>query len=858
MKFSSALQFNSVPEWADYYISYSNLKKLLYQIEKEVFTSPSYHVAEQREGATVEPVLRRTSMDLPEDSSLLEPGARCRALFLPALNIELKKITDFYTRKEAELYTKYHQLRVDVQDLVHPASVLIPAGDHSSHLHGPNLDKDQTSRKESSHYTSPDDFHSHSSVHPTDIHSVHDRVTTDSTNTIHSGEQDIPYRNNNPNLTRNNTRVEDINVVDDGDDESLASSPRHSIDMSAVTNPEYRRKLCDKTRDLFIVMSDLKSYGNLNFTGFSKILKKYDKVTHSALKESYIENSLRPAYPFREETRQSLNQHILSLQRLYAELGEFSDMESAARELRSCLREQVVWERNTVWRDMIKQERKVGAVEVRPPSMVTGEAAMPAKPTSFLQRWLPFANKQLLSVTISTAIFAILLSIQLFENPTEQNCLALLIYVSLLWATEALPLFVTALLVPLLTVLLRVLQSDGPDPQRLSARDTAETIFGAMFTPVVMLLLGGFAIAAAVSKHNIAKTVASLALSLAGTKPRNVLLMNMVIATVASMLISNVAAPVLCFSLIQPTLRTLPPGSPFARALIIGIALAANVGGMSSPISSPQNTIAIDNMDPNPNWGQWFAVALPVSLACDILIWLFLLFVYKPADTTPAVHQARYVHEPFKKTQWFIIGVTCATIVLWCVESAIRGTVGHMGVIAVLPLLLFFGTGILTKEDFNNFLWTTIMLAMGGIALGRAVKSSGLLLTIAVMIKHAIQDYSFYAIFVIFNILMLVIATFISHTVAAFIILPVVKSVGDSLPDNHSRLLVFGSVLMCSGAMGLPVSGFPNMTAIMMEDETGKPYLTTKDFLVAGIPSSVIAFGLIITVGYGILALLGF
>ncbi|KAJ1655750.1 low-affinity phosphate transporter, partial [Dispira simplex] len=852
MKFSSALQFNSVPEWADYYIAYSNLKKLLYQIEKEVFTPPSYNVAEQREGATVEPVLRRTSMDLPEDSSLLEPGARCRALFLPALNIELKKITDFYTRKEAELYSKYHQLRADVQNLVHPASVLIPVGHHPAHLHGPGLDKNQGVGKEPNHYTGSADFPSHSSVHPTDIHSAHNHVATDSTNTIHSAnhsiEHNIHLRSSDPNLARHNIQVDGIRVDDGDDDDSLVSSPRRSIDISAVTDPEYRRKLCDKTRDLFIVMSDLKSYGNLNFTGFSKILKKYDKVTHSALKESYIENSLRPAYPFREETRQSLNQHILSLQRLYAELGEFSDMDSAVRELRSCLREQVAWERNTVWRDMIKQERKVGAVEVRPPSMVTAEVTLPGKPT-FLQRWLPFLNKQLMSVTVSTAIFAILLSVQLFENPTEQNCLALLIYVSLLWATEALPLFVTALLVPLLVVFLRVLQSDGPDPHRLSARDTAEAIFGAMFTPVVMLLLGGFAIAAAVSKHNIAKTVASLALSLAGTKPRNVLLMNMVIATVASMLISNVAAPVLCFSLIQPTLRTLPPGSPFARALIIGIALASNVGGMSSPISSPQNTIAIDNMEPNPNWGQWFAVALPVSLACDLLIWLFLLFVYKPADSTPAVHQARYVHEPFNKTQWFIIGVTCVTIVLWCVESVIRGMVGHMGVIALIPLLLFFGTGVLTKEDFNNFLWTTIVLAMGGIALGRAVKSSGLLLAIAVMIKHTIQDYSFYAIFVIFNILMLIIATFISHTVAAFIILPVVKSVGDSLPDNHSRLLVFGSVLMCSGAMGLPVSGFPNMTAIMMEDETGKPYLTTKDFLVAGIPSSVIAFGLIITMG---------
>ena len=66
-----------------------------------------------------------------------------------------------------------------------------------------------------------------------------------------------------------------------------------------------------------------------------------------------------------------------------------------------------------------------------------------------------------------------------------------------------------------------------------------------------MLLLGGFTIAAALSKYNIAKMMATLVLSKAGTKPRTVLLVNMFVAMFASMWISNVAAPVLCFSIIQ-------------------------------------------------------------------------------------------------------------------------------------------------------------------------------------------------------------------------------------------------------------------------------------------------------------------
>lgn len=66
-----------------------------------------------------------------------------------------------------------------------------------------------------------------------------------------------------------------------------------------------------------------------------------------------------------------------------------------------------------------------------------------------------------------------------------------------------------------------------------------------------MLLLGGFTIAAALSKYHIAKLLATFVLSKAGTRPRTVLVTNMFVAMIASMWISNVAAPVLCFSIIQ-------------------------------------------------------------------------------------------------------------------------------------------------------------------------------------------------------------------------------------------------------------------------------------------------------------------
>lgn len=407
-------------------------------------------------------------------------------------------------------------------------------------------------------------------------------------------------------------------------------------------------------------------------------------------------------------------------------------------------------------------------------------------------------------------------------------------------------------------MLLRVVREEHKPHARMPTKEATKYIFSAMWTPVIMLLLGGFAVAAALSKYGIAKRMATFVLSRAGTRPRTVLLTNMFVAMFASMWISNVAAPVLCYSIIQPLLRNLPTGSKFSKALILGIALASNIGGMASPIASPQNIIALENMYPAPSWGAWFFVALPVCIISILLIWVLLLVSFRPGKGTTIV-PIRPVKDPFSGTEWFITITTLVTIALWCASHSLEHVFGDMGVIAIIPLVLFFGTGILSKEDFNNFLWTIIILAAGGLSLGKAVNSSGLLHTIAGDIKERVEGLSLYAVLCVFCGMILIIATFISHTVAALIILPIVMQVGAAMEEPHPNLLVMGSALMCSAAMGLPTSGFPNMTAIMMEDQqTGLRYLRVKHFLSRGVPSSLVAFLVVVTVGYGLMRVAGF
>ncbi|KAJ9083582.1 low-affinity phosphate transporter [Entomophthora muscae] len=610
---------------------------------------------------------------------------------------------------------------------------------------------------------------------------------------------------------------------------------------------------------MFVQLSELKNYVTLNYTGFSKILKKYDKVTGSSLSQQYLGLTVQKSYPYLESTKNKLNVQIQRAQDLYAELRGIDNVE-AFEELKDHLREHLVWERNTVWKDMISLERKANAVELKPVAFDSRAGGLdrnaPASSIKLAGQLLTF-RKPVLTFGACLIIFILVLLYAPFKDPEPKGCLALLVFASLLWATEVIPLFVTALIVPFLVVVLGVLKSED-GKHRLDAPEATHQVFASMFSPVIMLLLGGFSLASALSKHHIAKKLASMVLSYAGNEPNRVLLANMAVATFASMWISNVAAPVLCFSLIQPLLRTLPSKSPYARSLIMGIALASNIGGMASPISSPQNIIALSNMDPQPSWIQWFAVSIPVCVVGNILVWLILLLVYKPSRSNFTSNHIRYTPEDLSYTQMYVCAVSIFTIVLWCFSHQLEMYFGDMGVLAIVPIVLFFGTGVLSKDDFNNFLWTVIILAMGGIALGTGVKSSGLLAIISHGVKDFVGGYSLFHIMFIFCGFTLFVATFISHTVGAVIILPIVAEIGEALPQPHSRLLVMGSALMCSSAMGLPVSGFPNMNAIMMEDETGTRYLSVKDFLKVGVPSSLVLYAVICTMGYGILTALDF
>jgi len=112
-------------------------------------------------------------------------------------------------------------------------------------------------------------------------------------------------------------------------------------------------------------------------------------------------------------------------------------------------------------------------------------------------------------------------------------------------------------------------------------------------------------------------------------------------------------------------------------------------------------------MDPPIGWGTWFAVALPVSTVSILLIWGLLVGSYGPTripgkdGDALEIKAIRPTAEPFSMKQWFVSIVCLLTIALWCVEHQIEDVVGDMGVIAIFPIIMFFGSGVLKKASLS-------------------------------------------------------------------------------------------------------------------------------------------------------------
>lgn len=774
MKFGTLLELNSNIEWWEKYVDYDGLKKLF---PAEPFDQ-SYHRASG-------------SHDDPEGSPLLgQDGSVSQDDFSAACDRERNKVVEFYAEKERELEEDFERLQKEIQMLEQRELEEI----------GPiaEVDEETDEEDERRRHDSSDESDHEAPQRPRSlgrqpslISRLRRGIGSLAREDDSRDETDLLEAALAPAVQQSRKRSRSRNQ---GGEESLGKSPArrsHRLSVSSTgssagvsrqrgrrhlglvpmdleneegdafiwtANTDYGKVLRigfkKRIAALWLDANSLKQYVELNLTAFEKILKKFDKNTHSSLKKRYIDEKVLQSQPWKSDTKAHLDETMQRILVLYARVAAGGDVELAKQQLRAQLREKIVVDRETVWGKMIERRRqgdsnlKVVALTEKGYNTIRtpiGSLHFPA--------WLSI--KAIIFLFACVTLVTIV-RIQPFDEVAESNCLATLVFCTILWATEAIPLFVTSFCVPLLTVLLRLIR-DGEE-QRLSAADATKYIFSQMFSPTIMLLIGGFTIAAVLSKTRLDVMAASRVLNAAGSHPSVVLLCLMLVATFASMWISNVASPTLCYALIKPIIDELSPKSAFSRCLIIAIALASNIGGQASPISSPQNLIALNAMEQPLSWLQWFAISLPVATVSILAIWAFLHLGYR-WESDLEIPRMRKNSDPLTVTHYYVLVVSLITIGLWCAEKSLESWVGDMGVIALLPIIAFFGTGILSKDDFHHFHWSIVFLAMGGIALGKSVLSSGLLDDLDRVLESTVDGMGLYKILLFFSIIALVVAT---------------------------------------------------------------------------------------------------
>ncbi len=148
-----------------------------------------------------------------------------------------------------------------------------------------------------------------------------------------------------------------------------------------------------------------------------------------------------------------------------------------------------------------------------------------------------------------------------------------------MWATEAVPLFVTSMSLPILITWGHVLLDANGVP--LSASLAAKEVMGQLFSGPVLEALGAFCMSLAVGKYQLSHRLALVVLTHVGRNPALVMLAIMLLAYFLSMWISNIAAPVVCLAVITPLLRSLPPDEIYIKTLLMGIAYGSNLGGIT-------------------------------------------------------------------------------------------------------------------------------------------------------------------------------------------------------------------------------------------------------------------------------------
>lgn len=400
---------------------------------------------------------------------------------------------------------------------------------------------------------------------------------------------------------------------------------------------------------------------------------------------------------------------------------------------------------------------------------------------------------------------------------------AVFLLMGIWWAFEAIPLQVTALM-PLVLFPLLNIQDIG-------------VISREYMNKVQFLFAGGFIIAIAIQKWGLHKRVALNILKYSGLNSRGIIASFMIASAVLSMWVMNTSTAIMLLpvgisviKVISDTVNNVTKNEKynFQLCLLLGIAYAASVGGIATPIGTSPNGVLIQFASNNYNYdigfANWISIGLPITIGLAPLIWFLLTYVIFPVNFSANQESKDKLDSMLKELgsmsneEKKVIIVFISTAFFWIFRQLLDDLPGLSllddSVIAITGAIsLFFinekesKNKLLLWDDVQNgFPWGLIFLFGGGMALAYVVNDSGLALWLASLIP---SETYFWIILITVIVMVIFLTELTSNLTTTITFLPVVASVGLNMGINP-LLLILPLTISASCAFMLPVATPPN------------------------------------------------
>lgn len=459
------------------------------------------------------------------------------------------------------------------------------------------------------------------------------------------------------------------------------------------------------------------------------------------------------------------------------------------------------------------------------------------------EKWI----KVLVSVIIAVAFYLIPYeAMGIALNSVEKRVISIFVIAALFWILEPFPIWTTSMFV-IVTMLLTVsnrgllfMQTDSsgvPYANLVSYK----AIMATFADPIIMLFLGGFFLAASATKYRLDMNLAKVLLKPFGTQPKFILLGLMMITAIFSMFMSNTATTAMMLAILAPVLALFDQNDKGRAAFALSIPVAANIGGMGTPIGTPPNAIALKALSESGltvSFGKWMSFGVPYVIILILIAWFVLLKIFPITKTSMELKVGdRFLRTP----KAIVVYVTfAATVILWVLGEGVHGM--DSNTVAMIPMAVFALAQIITKDDLKKMSWDVLWLVAGGFALGLGLQATGLAQNLIGSISF--QTLPVFVLMISTGILCLFMANFMSHTATAALLIPIIAAVGVSLGSSLDSLggvtaLLVSVAFASSLGMSLPISTPPNALA----HATG--FVDTKGMAKVGIIIGVI--GMVLT-----------